>query len=87
MIEVKKFSANWCGPCKMLVPVMENVKQKFNEISFTDIDVDVDYEISQKYNVRSVPTVVVEVNGVEVDRFAGLQSELAYTNRLNELKQ
>ena len=87
MIEVKKFSAKWCGPCKMLVPIMENVKNKFNDVSFKDIDVDVDFKESQKYNVRSVPTVVIEVNGIEVQRFAGLQSEMAYTNRLTELKQ
>jgi len=86
MIEVKKFYAVWCGPCKMLTPVMENVKSKFNEISFLDVDVDKDFEIAQKYSIRSVPTVVVEVDGKEVQRFAGLQSEMAYTNALNEIK-
>lgn len=86
MIEVKKFYADWCGPCKMLTPIMENVKSKFNNIKFENVDVDKDFEIAQKYSIRSVPTVVVEIDGKEVQRFAGLQSEMAYTNALNEIK-
>ena len=86
MIEVKKFYADWCGPCKMLTPIMENVKSKFNNIKFENVDVDKDFEIAQKYSIRSVPTVIVEKDGVEVQRFAGLQSEMAYTNALNEIK-
>ena len=51
-----------------------------------DIDIDSQFEVAQKYYVRSVPTVIIEKNGEEVQRFAGLQSELAYTNALNEIK-
>jgi thioredoxin 1 len=86
MIEVKKFSAAWCGPCRMLAPIMENVKGKFKEVTFTDVDVDTQYELAQKYFVRNVPTVVIEKDGQEVHRFAGLQSEMAYVNAINEIK-
>lgn len=86
MIEVKRFHAEWCGPCRMLAPIIENVKGKFNEVSFVDVDVDKDYEIAQKYFVRNVPTVVIEKDGEVVERFVGVQSELAYTNAINELK-
>jgi thioredoxin 1 len=86
MLEVKKFYATWCGPCKMLTPVMEQVKGKFNDVSFQDINIDEQFEVAQKYYVRSVPTVIIEKDGEEVQRFAGLQSEMAYTNALNELK-
>ena len=82
MITVKKFYAEWCGPCKMLTPIMENVKTKFSTISFEDIDIDSQFEVAQKYYVRSVPTVIIEKNGEEIQRFAGLQSELAYTNAI-----
>jgi len=37
MLEVKKFYAEWCGPCKMLTPIMEQVKGKFSDVSFEDI--------------------------------------------------
>ena len=87
MLEVKKFYATWCGPCKMLTPIMEQVKGKFNDVSFQDSNIDEQFEVAQKYYVRSVPTVIIEKDGQEVQRFAGLQSEMAYSNALNELKQ
>lgn len=85
MLEVKKFEASWCGPCKALKPVFENVSKKFgNNVNFSYIDIDEQFEIAQKYFVRSVPTVIVEKDGVEVNRFVGVQSELTYTNVINE---
>ena len=80
MIQVKKFYAEWCGPCKVLTPLMENVKTKFTNVKFENVDIDSQFEIAQKYFVRSVPTVIIEKNGKEVERFVGVQSELAYIN-------
>lgn len=85
MIEVKRFHAEWCGPCRTLAPIMENVKTKFNGVTFSDINVDEDYETAQKYAVRNIPLVVIEKDGEVVERFVGVQSELAYTNALNEV--
>lgn len=84
MITVKKFSASWCGPCKALKPIFEEVKSGFSNVKFEDVDVDENYELASQYGVRSVPTVVIEKNGVEVNRFAGVQSKLAYQNAINE---
>ncbi len=84
MVEVKKFYAEWCGPCKVLSPLMENVKTKFTNVKFENVDIDSQFEIAQKYFVRSVPTVIIEKNGKEVERFVGVQSELDYINALNE---
>ena len=84
MIQVKKFYAEWCGPCKVLTPLMENVKTKFTNVKFENVDIDSQFEIAQKYFVRSVPTVIIEKDGKEVERFVGVQSELAYINALNE---
>ena len=86
MIEVKRFHAAWCGPCRMLAPIMENIKGKFEGVNFTDVDVDTQYEEAQKYSVRNIPLVVIEKDGQEVQRFSGLQSEMAYVNAINELK-
>jgi len=86
MLEVKKFYATWCGPCKMLTPIMEQIKKKHTDIKFEDVDVDSQFEIASKYSIRSVPTVIIEKNGKEVGRFSGLQSEMAYINAINELK-
>lgn len=87
MIEVKKFEASWCGPCKALRPIFQNVATKYNDVIFSYIDIDENVEITAKYNVRSVPTVVIEKDGKEVQRFVGVQSELAYTNAINDCKK
>lgn len=84
MLTVKKFSAAWCGPCRALAPVMNEVKSQFSNVKFEEYDVDVAYEEATKYGIRSVPTVIFEKNGIEVERFAGVQSKLTYINSLNE---
>jgi thioredoxin len=87
MIEVKKFEATWCGPCKALKPIFENVASKYNDVNFSYVDVDEQFELASKYSVRSVPTVIIEKDGKEVQRFSGVQSELAYVNAINDWKK
>jgi thioredoxin 1 len=85
MITVKKFSAIWCQPCRMLAPVFnEQIKPQFSGVKFEDIDVDTNPDEVVKYGVTSVPTVVLVKDGVELQRFTGVQSKLAYTNAINE---
>jgi|TARA_Y100000310_G_scaffold279701_1_gene298973 thioredoxin 1 len=69
MKTMKYFSATWCGPCKVFKPVMTEIASEGYTVEF--IDVDNDKNKAQLYNVRSVPTVVIEENGIEVDRFIG----------------
>ena len=69
MKSIKYFSAAWCGPCKAFKPVMTEIKNEGYYVEFIDIDMLTD--LAQQYNVRSVPTVVIEEGGVEVDRFVG----------------
>ena len=66
---VKYFSATWCGPCKAFKPIMQEVANEGYSVEF--IDVDQEQNKATKYGVRSVPTVVIEENGIEVDRFVG----------------
>ncbi len=84
MVTVKKFSATWCGPCRMLAPVMNEIKGQFSNVKFEEYDIDEYSEITEQYGVRSVPTVIIEKNGVELQRFSGLSSKIAYVNAINE---
>ena len=70
---MKYFSAAWCGPCKTFKPVMNEISGDGHSVQF--IDIDQSQDLAQQYNVRSVPTVIVEENGVEVDRIIGAVSK------------
>ena len=72
---------------KLLKPIFENVASKYNDVNFSYVDVDEQFELASKYGIRSVPTVVIEKNGNEVQRFSGVQSELAYINAINDWKK
>ena len=84
MIEFKKFGASWCGPCRALAPIINEIKSQFNNVLFNEYDVDNDFEEATKYGIRSVPTVIVIKDGVEVERVIGLSSKSKYTGILNE---
>jgi thioredoxin 1 len=75
MVEVKKFFGHWCQPCKLLTPVINEIKKEIPNVKFTDIDVDESADLASKYGVRGVPTVVIEKNGVEVKRFVGMKQK------------
>ncbi len=84
MVTVKKFSAVWCGPCRALTPVMNEIKGNYSNVNFEEYDIDEYSEITEEYGVRSVPTVIIVKDGIEVNRFTGLSSKMAYVNAINE---
>jgi len=84
MLELKKFHAIWCGPCRVLNPVFDQLASKNTNVSFTHIDIDDEPQEASDSNVRSVPTIIVEKDGVEVDRFVGVQSLDTYQNSINK---
>ena len=81
MKTAKYFTATWCGPCKSFKPVMNEVAGEGYSIQF--IDVDQNRELASKYRVQSVPTTVIEENGVEVDRFVGALPKETVKNKLS----
>jgi thioredoxin 1 len=84
-VVVKKFGADWCGPCRALKPVLESIVKEFEgKITYMEYNVDNSPEETQQYKITSIPVVVVEKDGVVVERFQGLSSKLAYTNAINE---
>jgi len=68
------FWATWCGPCKMIAPVVEEIAQEYEDkIVVAKIDVDEVPSVAAKYNVMSIPTLVVFENGKEVNRLVGFR--------------
>lgn len=78
MITVKRFTATWCAPCKMLAPVLQGLAAAYPAATFEVIDINENPEIAQINNIRSVPTVIIEKDGVVVEKFVGVQPKQAY---------
>lgn len=73
-VAVVDFSATWCGPCKMLAPVLEDVSEKLNgKVKFYNVDVDDAPELAAAYRVNSVPCVVLMKKGAFVDQSIGFK--------------
>ena len=68
------FNAEWCGPCKMMKPVLEEISASNNEIKIVSINVDDEDELASKYNISSIPCLVLIENGEEINRSIGLIS-------------
>ena len=66
------FYADWCGPCKMLSPIVDEVAKENDDIKVVKINVDESQNTAIKYQVMSIPTLVVIKNGNEVNRSVGL---------------
>ena len=79
---ILKFSATWCGPCKVIAVPFEHLSEQNPDISFFHLDVDENISLTEKYNVTAMPTFVFLNNKKEVDRLLGAnQKEL---NRLTQ---
>ncbi len=69
------FFATWCGPCKMLSPVLEQVAQEVSDVSIAKLDIDESLEVAKQFGVMSVPTMIIFKDGKEVDRIVGLRQK------------
>ena len=78
------FYATWCGPCKKLSPILEEVATEHDEIKLIKVDVDQNPNLSQQFSITAMPTLVVIKNGEEVDRSVGLVSKQKVINMVNK---
>lgn len=80
------FTATWCGPCKALAPIIDKIKEDnpWLYVDKIDVDSDMGQDLSKKYNVRGVPTMVLIKDGVELHRLVG---SMPITKIVSEFKQ
>ena len=66
------FWAEWCGPCRMLAPVLEQLEAERSDIQICKVNIDEETELARRYGVMSIPTVILFQNGQEKNRSVGL---------------
>lgn len=74
-IVVVDFFATWCGPCKMLGPIIENLGNSMEDVKFIKIDVDKNEDLARRYGVMSIPTIIFFKDGKEVKKHIGFITE------------
>jgi thioredoxin 1 len=81
---VVDFWAAWCGPCRMVGPIMDEVSNEYEGKAVVGkVDVDANQEFAAKYGVRNIPTVLVFKNGEIVSRQVGVSPKQAYTDAID----
>ena len=80
------FSANWCGPCKMLSPILEDFDSKNDDLKVIKVDVDEQPDLAGMFNVMSIPTLVLFKNGKMVGSKLGFMTEDMLNEWIKEAK-
>ena len=85
-VSVVDFNATWCGPCKMLGPVLEKLSDEITDVKFYAMDVDENPDIAEKFGIMSIPYVSVFRDGVKVDQNVGFIPEASMRSFIEKNK-
>ncbi len=80
------FWAEWCGPCKMQLPVLEEISSEMTDVRVCKVNVDENNELAIKFGIRSIPTMMIFKNGEKVDQLVGLKQKNELVGKLNQYK-
>lgn len=86
-LAVVDFSATWCGPCKMIAPILEEVSQEMEGVSFYNVDVDENQNLAAEYGIFSIPSILVMKDGVKQDIMVGFKPKAALKAEIQRLLQ
>jgi len=74
-ITIVDFWAEWCGPCRMLGPILDDLAKERPDIQVVKVDVDTNSDLSTEYGIRSIPAVYIFKNGEKIESFVGVKSK------------
>ena len=83
-IVVVDFWAQWCGPCRKLMPLMEQIQNEFQEIKIYKIDVDKNINTSKEYGISSLPSVLIFKNGEVKELMVGMMQKSAIVSNIRK---
>ncbi len=87
MTEVRfiDFYSDWCPPCKKQSPIIDELKEEYKDVKFEKIDVDEKQDMATKYDVRAIPTLIIECGDQVEERFVGLTNKKTLKKSLDEV--
>jgi len=71
-VTLKDFYADWCGSCKTQDPILDDLAEEWEQVSFEKVNVDEEQDVANEYQVRSLPTLIIENDDGIVERFVGV---------------
>ena len=83
MKKVLRFTASWCAPCKMLSKTLDEIQPT---VPFEVVDIDIHPEVAAEYGIRSIPTMVMLRDSIELKRITGIKTKEQITEWLNDQK-
>mgnify|MGYP001001794583 FL=1 len=83
-IVVVDFFATWCGPCKMLAPVLEDVQEEMKNVKIVKVDIDENPNVASEYKVKNIPTIKIFKNGEEITTNVGFLPKGALVEMINK---
>ena len=81
---VVDFWAEWCGPCKQIAPILDEIALENPGLTVAKLNIDDNFEVTRRYGVMSIPSLIVFKNGVEVDRIVGAKPKGALVESLSK---
>jgi thioredoxin 1 len=78
------FYADWCGPCKMLAPEIDKASKENNSVKFGKINIDNNQELSQRFQVMSIPTLIIFENNKQIERHSGFISSEDLSEKIKD---
>ena len=80
------FYADWCGPCRMMAPIVEEISEEVDGVDFYKVNCDDEQELASKYEVMTIPTLLILKKGEQIKEFIGVTDKGEIIEELNSLK-